>query len=268
MKLLQHDRPFLRQFESLGELHDFWATILHKAPDRFEMSFIEAPIDQRQALLDSFASLRDGFEFVRKKIKDERLLRVLEELVQMSFEFFTSGDRKRGIQALQECEGQIWPSQAIRLELIADAERRAFGDAQLFASVLPRRFHGEGSVKDLGEAQRALFDHAHAIAARHFRAHTEFKPMHHVRMSSGEVRELKLPSQKKIRAEVERLAQAGDIDGYIRTECVFLGILIHDIEERRRPHISARASVKDGTLREFRYFLDDPSIFPLEASDA
>lgn len=263
MKLPQHDRPFLCHFESLGELHDFWASILLKAPDRFEMSFINAPIDQHQALLDSFASLRDGFGFVGKKIKDERLLRVLEELLQMSFEFFTSGDRKRGIQALQECEGQIWPSQAIKLELIADAERRTFGEAQLFASVRPRRYDGEGSVKDLGEAQRALFDHAHAIAARHIRAHTEFKPMHHVRFASGDVRELKLPSQKKIRAEVERLAQTGEIDGYVRTEYVFLGVLIHDIEERGRPHISARASVKNDNLREFRYFLEDPMIFPL-----
>lgn len=268
MKIPQHDRPFLWEFESLGQFHDFWSTVLLKAPDKFEMSFIDTPIDQRQALLDAFESLRNGFSFVRAKLKDERLVRVLEELVQMSFEFYESGDRKRGIQALQECEGLIWPSQAIRLEVVAEAERRAFGDVKLFADVRPRRYDGEGSVDDLGNAQRALFDHAHTIAAKHIKAHSEFKPMHHVVTRSGEVRELKLSSQKKTRAEVERLVQMGEIDGYIRTEYVFLGVLIHDIEERGKPHVSARATVKNGELGKFRYFLDDPTMFPMEGSDA
>lgn len=268
MTIPQHDRPFLWEFESLGQLHDFWSSVVLKAPDKFEMSFIDTPIDQHQAFLDAFESLRGGFKFVRAKLKDERLVRILEELVQMSFEFFSTGERKRGIQALQECEGLIWPSQAIRLELVADAERRAFGEVQRFGDVRRRRYDGEGSAADLGQAQRALFDYAHAVATSHIRENSEFKPMYHVISRTGEVREVKQSSQKKIRAEIERLVKADEIDGFVRTEYVFLGVLIHDIEQRGKPHISARATVKDNKVGSFRYFLDDPTMFPLGAGDA
>ena len=264
---MQADRPFLRDFESLGQFHDFWSSILLSAPDKFHLSFLDTPIDQRQALLDSFETMRIGFAFVRRKVKDERLLRVLEELIQMSFEYYSSGDRKRGIQALQECEGLIWPSHSIRLKLAADAEQRAFGEIDLFRDIKPSRFEGEGTAADLGKGQRILFKHANHFAQNHILSQSEFKPAFHILRSSGEVKELKLSSQKKTLAEIVRLAEAGEISAYVRTEYVFLGLLIHDIEEREMPRVSARAKVKNHRVETFRYFLDDPTIFSLGGSD-
>jgi hypothetical protein len=174
-------RPFLQDFESLGKYHDFWTAVIFKAPDNFHFSFLKEPIDQRQALLDSFESLRRGFVFVRTKVKDDRLLRTLEELLRMSHEFYSAGDRKQGIRALQEGEGLIWPSHRIRLELVAEAQRRAFGAVQVFRDVKPRRFDGEGSVDSLGPGQRALFDSAQSramdtIRLRQERSLPRFKP--------------------------------------------------------------------------------------------
>lgn len=261
-------RPFQVTFESLGQYHDFWSTILLKAPDRFQRSWIAEPIDQKQALTDSFEMLRGGFRFVREKIKDERLLRVLEELIQMSFEAYSSGDAKRGARALQECEGLIWPSRAIRLELAAVAEQRAFGTVVTFANVKPRKFDGEGSLDDLGRGQRAMFDAAHARAESIIKADDGGKIFFYVLDSSGTVRELKQPSEKKTKAEIARLAKSHEIVAFVRTEIVFLSLVVHDIEERGHAHVSARGQIKERAIQSYRFFLDDPSVFPVEEADA
>ena len=260
-------RPFHHEFESLGQYHDFWATVLLDAPDKFELAWLKEPIDQRQALVDSFDSLRTGLRFVRAKLKDERLLRILEELIEISFEAYSSGDRKRGSRALQECEGLIWPSRSIRLEVAAEAEQRVFGKVETFAHVKPRRFDGEGTIAELGDNQRALLDVAHARAMAHIQRQESFKPFVYVIDASGTVRELKQPSEKQTRAELTRMAKASEMSAFVRTEFVLFGVLIHDLEERGRAHVSARASVKDFVLEPYRFFLDDPSTFSAE-SDA
>jgi hypothetical protein len=258
---MDRQRPFLQEFESLGQYHDFWVSVIFKAPDGFAYSFLKEPIDQRQALVDAFESLHRGLAFAKGKLKDERHLRVVSELLRMAYEYYVNGDRKKGIQALQEAEGLIWPSQRIRLELAATAEMRAFGDIQVFASVRPRRYDGEGSIDSLGPGQRDLFAAAQSRAVEELRLGRDFKPFTLVLDLQGKVSEIRQPSFKKVSAEVNRLVAVGEISATVRTELVLRGILIHDLEERDQPHVSARAPVKNFKLEAFRFFLDDPSIF-------
>jgi hypothetical protein len=254
-------RPFLQDFESLGHYHDFWASVVLNAPDRFELSFLPTPIDQGQALADAFESLQRGLTLAKSKLKDERLFTVVSELLRMSCEFYLAGDRKQGIRSLQEAEGLIWPSRRVRLELAAAAEQRAFGALQLFKDLPARRFDGEGSIENLGPGQRTLFVAAHARAMERIRLRQDFKRFVLVLNRQGDVIEIKQSSLKKAMAEVERLAAAAEISALVRTEFAAFGILVHDLEERGQPQISARALVADFELEPFRFFLDDPAVF-------
>ncbi len=265
---MDRKRPFFREFESLGQYHDFWVSVILKAPDGFSYSFLEEQIDQSQALIDAFQSLRQGLDFAKGKLKDERHLRVVSELLHMAYEFYVAGNRKKGIQALQEAEGLIWPSCRIRLELAAAAEMRAFGDIQVFTNVRPRRYDGEGSIDSLGPGQRDLFTTAQGRAMEELRIGRDFKPFTLVLDLQGKVSEIRRPSFKKVATEVNSLAEAGKISATVRTELVHGGILIHDLEERDQPHISARAPVRDFKPEAFRFFLDDPSIFSRRDGDA
>jgi hypothetical protein len=254
-------RPFLQDFESLGQYHDFWASVVLNAPDNFQLSFLPVPIDQAQALADAFESLHCGLPLANVKLKDERLCTVVSELLRMSHEFYLAGDRKQGTRSLQEAEGLIWPSRRIRLELAAAAEQRAFGATQLFKDLQARRFDGEGSIDSLGPGQRTLFDAAHSRAMEKIRQRQEFKRFVLALDRHADVIEVRQASFKKTMAEVERLAAAEEISATVRTEFVALGILVHDLEERGQPQISARAQVADFKVEPFRFFLDDPSLF-------
>ena len=255
-------RPFLKDFESLGQYHDFWAAVIFKAPDDFHYSFLPEPVDQSQALADAFESLQHGLRFAKAKIKDERRVEVVAELLRMSYEFYRANERKLAIRALQEAEGLIWPSQRIRLEIAAVAEKRAFGTVEMFQDVQPRKFDGEGSLSDLGPGQRKLLDFAWPLAKEIVAAGAEFKMSPYVVTSSGELFEVRTTSSKKARAEIQRLANSGEITASIRAD--FFGVLIFELEERGRPLISARAKWESGKFNEFRFFLDDPRIFPVE----
>lgn len=262
MQPFNPQRPFLKDFESLGQYHDFLATVIFNAPDDFNYSFLPKPVDQSQALADAFESLQHGLHFAKTKIKDERQIGVVAELLRMSYEFYHSNERKLAIRALQEAEGLIWPSRHIRLELAAVAEERAFGTVQTFKDVLPRKFDGEGSHAELGLGQRKLFDFAWALAKEKIATGADFKMFPYVVTSSGELLEVRLTSSKKARAEIQRLANAGEINASLRAD--FFGVLIFELEERGRPQISARAKWENGKFNDFRFFLDDPEIFPLE----
>ncbi|MGJ7497935.1 hypothetical protein ACSFA8_23050 [Variovorax sp. RT4R15] len=260
---LDATRPFKRDFDSVGDYHDFWVAVYSNAPDDFHYSFLPKRVDQKQALKDAFDSLERGLALVRSKVADERTLGVISALLTMSLGYFRANERKSGIRCMQEAEGMIWPSRAIRLERAADAERLAFGDVQLFKDLPARRFDGEGSISSLGAFQRILFDEAQRRALVFLKDRQSFKPFTLAAKGSGEVFEIKKPSQKKTTDELRRLVEVGEIDAFCRSELVLVGILIHDIEERGKPHISARAPVEDFKVQSFRFFLDDPSIFSL-----
>lgn len=255
------DRPFLRDFSSIGEFHDFWTSVTFKAPSDLHYSFLSTRVDQKQALLDAFDSLKRGLDLVTKKVADERTMGVLHALLEMARGYFQANDRKLALQCMQEAEGLIWKSQSIRLERAADAERLAFGDVQKFKDLPARRYDGEGTLETLGPGQRSLWDEAHKRALGHLKTQEQFKPFTLALNRAGEIFQLNRPSRKKTNEELKRLAEAGEIVAFSRTELVLLGILIHDFEEKEQPQVSARAQVKDYQLQAFRFFLDDPTIF-------
>ena len=263
MKPFSSSRPFLRDFESLGDYHDFWASVLLNAPDQLTYSFIKEPVDQVQALLDAFDSLHRGLPLARKKLSDERRYAVVQELLRMAYEFYSSGARKQGIAALQEAEGLTWPSQAVRLNYAAEAERRAFGAVTLFADVKPRRYEGEVTIDQLGRHQRTLFDAALSQTLRAVQEGQETCNFFLCCTTAGQVVEIKKPSRKKTMEDIHRRVATGELVGVVRAELVFLGVLVLDLEERAQPLVSARAPLKDRKLQAFRFFLDDPAIFPL-----
>ena len=99
----------MRKYETLGRWHDSWASLVLSAPDRFrEIRSNALFINQKKALRDAFDDIRANFDFARRKLKDERLIRIAEELIEMSLEAYLAGDSKKGAHALQECEGMIW----------------------------------------------------------------------------------------------------------------------------------------------------------------
>lgn len=262
-------RHFQRTFESLGQYHDFWAVVLMRAPDQFRVSWSSEKIDQKQALEDCYQSLRTGFEFVEKRIKDKRLLGVLRELIEMAFEAYRAGDEKRANRLLQECEGLIWPSQSIGTAFAGEAERRAFGDIVLFPEAKPPRFDREGTASDLGPRQRLLLDHVRELCADLLGAKVSFEPMTHVLNGSGEIEQVTQRSRKRTMQVVAVRVAEASIDASATTEIVLSGgsgVLIHDLEERGFPRVSVRCLVENYRVQTFRYHLEDPKIFPLPSA--
>jgi hypothetical protein len=94
----------MRTIESVGQYHDLWSWVILNAPDDFR-GFNEEPVDQKQALREAFDDLRAGFRFARQKIKNERLARIAQELIEMSYDAYSIGDMKTGAHILQECAG-------------------------------------------------------------------------------------------------------------------------------------------------------------------
>ena len=263
MKTFSAQRPFRCDFESLGDYHDFWVKVQSCAPDDLTYSFLEEPVDQVQALVDAFDSLHGGLTLAKKKLKDEHRYRIAEELLRMAYDFYSSGARKQGIACLQEAEGLIWPSQSIKPNFVAEAERRAFGKATLFADVKPRRYEGEVTLEQLGQQQRSLFNAARDRTIRAIQEGHESCSFFIASTTAGAVVEVKKPSRKKTLEEIRRRVADAEIVALVSAELVFLGVLVLDLEERNKPLVSARASLKDGKLQAFRFFLDDPVIFPL-----
>jgi hypothetical protein len=262
-------RYFQRAFESAGQYHGFWAVVLLRAPDQFRVSWSSEKIDQKQALEDCYETLRTGFKFVEKRIKDDRLLGVLRELIEMAFEAYRAGDQKRGNRLLQECEGLIWPSQSFGTAFAGEAERRAFGDVVLFPEAKPPKFDREGTANDLGPRQRLLLNYVDALCASLLDAKVSFEPMTHVLNRRGEIEQIKQRSRKKTMQVVAERATEAAIDASATTELGLSGgsgNLIHDLEERGLPRVSVTCLVEDYRVQTFRYHLEDPKIFPLPSA--
>ncbi len=111
--------------ETLDDYRSVFEMLVRRAPDKF-VPIGDEVIDQGQALRDGFDDLREGTHFVRKEIGDERRLRIVQELIEMSFEAYESGDSKAGANILQEAKGMVWSERALPARYAAEAERRAF----------------------------------------------------------------------------------------------------------------------------------------------
>ena len=264
MKLLSASRPFLVELDSLGDYHAFLGTVLFRAPDDLAFASLDGPVDQTQALADAFESLKRGLVLAKSKLKDERRQRIAQELLVMAFDFYTAGEKKNGIAALQELEGLIWPSRSVRQYLVAEAERRAFGHAVLFAAVKPRRYDGEVTRDRLGPRQLSLLEAAQARTLRAIQeGHREGFKICLVCTSTGQIDEVRASSKKKLLEKIRRRVDAAEVLAVVRAELVFLDLLVLDIEEQNQALVSARSTLKNGELEGFRFFLDDPVIFPV-----
>jgi hypothetical protein len=259
------------QFETLGQYHDAWATIILFAPGSFT-TFDGDPVpDQAAALAEAFGQVRGGFALVRKKIKDERLLAVLQELVDMSQEAYSAGDTKRGAHVLQECEGLIWPSRRGQLKYAVEAEQRRFGELHLFKDVRVSPYPCEGAAADLGPCQAKLFECAREHSRPFVEANEPFKALAWVMHADGSIHQVRAPSQKKLLAYFQQAAASGNAVAYASAYFPFgsfKGLLSIVVEEANRPRAEIISLVEDGVVEAPRFHLHESQVFTQPAADA
>lgn len=258
------------RFESLGQWHDFWAVILLSAPDDFmeydEKSTEMAKVpDQAVALKDAYETLISGFHFAHRKLKDEQLIRIVRELIEMAFEAYRAGDRKRGNHTLQEAEGMIWAGSRLPVKYAAEAERRIFGAVTRYKYVRVSPYPFEGTRSDLGPAQEALLQTAERHCQSHLNANKEFKYFGWVHYPDGTIEQIKAPSRKKLQQHFRERAEARQIDGAALAELVISavsGLIVFHLHEQDRPHVRAIAKTNQWRYEPLRFHLEDPSISP------
>jgi hypothetical protein len=258
---------FSSDFESLGQYHDHWASIVLYAPDRFQ-DLDGNPVDQRAALEEAYEVLRSGFEFVVRKVNNPRQIRIMRELIEMSYEAYLAGDTKMGAHALQECEGLIWPSRSSKLKYVVEAERRAYGDVQTYADVTVSPYPYEGTESDLTPTELQLYAEAHRRCLEFFARQEDFKPFVLVLTAAGGVSQLKQQSWKKTKELIQSMVGEGESTGFVRSE-VFVsgmsGVLTHTIETKDRPQISIRSLVQNYVCEPAHFHLDDPIVLQAAA---
>lgn len=273
----------MRTFETLGEYHDYWSLVLLSAPDNFrDVKLGLAPAaDQQQALASAFGHLRSGFHFVHKKLKNERLARVIEELIEMSSAAYAAGDSKSGAHLLQEAEGLIWPSRRAGIKHAVEAERRAFGENVLYRDVVVSPYPYEGSSSDLSPEQMELLHLAERWCRTYQAQQRDFKYFSWVLDSAGAVRRTSsepkedhhaiLPPAQRLlgHKRLRELGHTGAIQACVLMEIVGplgSGIVNYELEQRGRPRLSARQIFNRGaggiTYEPMRFHLEDPQFFP------
>jgi len=253
---------YSRNFESLGQYHDFLATILVSAPDKFR-SWDDRLVNQQVTLNAAFDTLRSGFHFAERKVKDARTVRILRELIEMSYEAYVKGDAKTGAHTLQEYEGMIWPSYRQPVKYAVEAERRAFGELEMYADVIVSPYPFEGTEQDLSPEQSKLYAVATARCLTYFDRREDFKPFVLLLETEGAVRELKFRSWKSAQTEIRDLAVHGQIICFARTEVVasgMSGLVIYTLESTGKPQVSARALVKNYSVEPPKFHLDQPVV--------
>lgn len=223
----------------LSEYHDTLASVLLQSPDQFT-SFDGAPVDQQKALREAFEVLQDTFPLVEKKLKEEYLAAILRELLGMAYEFFSNGDERNGMYALQEFEGAIWPSRNVPPRHAPDAERRAHGTLKRYTGVTPNPYPYQGSIEDMGESQRQLFN---AVLRAYEEGSDTLQPgkEHNWLLGLDAIaRKFNARSRKAAMARFTQELSTCTSLAALRATNVLGTLLIFDIEEPRRPRISIR----------------------------
>jgi hypothetical protein len=250
------------RFQTLGQYHDAWSTVLLFAPDDFRSFDVdEKPIDQRARLDSEFSDLRDGFHFAEKKLKDARMSRICRELLDMSYEAYVSGDAKLGAHTLQECEGLIWKGRQLPVKYAVEAERRAFGDLLLFKDVVISPYPYEGTEQDLGDVQRLLWKHADRISSAQLEESAGFKT-YWAMQNDGSIHEMKVKSGKEAKRQWEEGIASGKVIGAAYAQLlVGGGLLIYHVEQAGKPLIAIMNLFRDGVRNPPRFHLNDPVLF-------
>jgi hypothetical protein len=250
----------LTSFESLGQYHDFWATVVLCAPDNFR-SVDGSPVNQQTELRSSFETLKKWFPLAERKFKDPRLIGVLRELLVMAEEAYVAGEEKRGAHILQECEGLIWPSRAGDLKYVVEAEERAFGGLELFRDVFVSPYPYEGSITDLGERQRTLFSLSSADCDSMFRLQEDFKWHLWILATDGTTRREKPKSWRKAEEMIKAGFASGTIGAYCKAELSFGGfggLLTYTLEEPSKPRVRAIGIMRNWKHDPLRFHLENP----------
>jgi hypothetical protein len=250
----------LTSFESLGQYHDFWATIVLCAPDNFR-SVDGLPVNQQAELRASFETLRKWFFLAEKKFKDQRFVGVLRELLVMAEGAYAAGNKKRGAHILQECEGLIWPSRAGDLKYVVEAEERAFGSLELFRDVFVSPYPYEGTIEDLGEGQRTLLDLANAECESRFGRMEDFKWLLWVLAADGNARREKPKSWRRAEQMIGDGFATRTIAAYCKAELSFGGfggLLSYTLEEPSKPRVHAVATMHNWSHDPLRFHLENP----------
>lgn len=257
----------MRLFETLGHYHDHLRHIMFSAPDGFpEYDWDPRRMTQRKRFDEAYERLLAGSGLAEKRLKDGRQVGIWRELLKMAHEAYLAGDRKRGAHILQEAEGLVWTSQAVRPKHAVEAERRAFGDLLLYRDVVLSPYPCEGTEADLGEVQRQLWRHAVAEVER---LSDGLEPL--VRSwtmaCDGTVRVVTGRSRKAMLQTVRDGAADGSFVGWARAELLpGGGLLCVDVEQAGRARVSVRALTQQDGSVVTRFHLEDPDLF--SAADA
>lgn len=242
--------------KEFSHYHDFLVCVMLQSPNDFTSSD-EGPVDQPKALKEAFETLQEAFPLVEKKLKDDYLSAVLRELIQMSYGFFSAGDIRNGIYALQEVEGTVWPSRRVPPRHAPDAERRVYGELQRYAGVTPNPYPYEGSAEDMGKFQRQLFEAvltAYESGSESLHADTE----HHWLLGVDSV--TRRTSERSKKAAVARLTQELSTSSSLaalRAVNVCGDLLIYDVEEAGRPRISVRGKPEVLRAGKLNFIVDE-----------
>jgi hypothetical protein len=272
----------LRSYQSLADFHDGMVALTLKAPDNFkDLTTWTLVHDQQGALRDEFERLRSGFHFAERRLKNEHLSLIARELIDMAQAAYLAGDKKTGAHTLQECEGLIWPSRALRPKYAVEAERRVFGEITLYKGAVISPYPYEGSASDLGPDQATLLALAERWCRRYQSERKDFLYFSWVMANDGAISRTSVlpkedehtvlqPVQKSF--GYKRLKELGD-SGSIRA-CVLVqrslgadqGLVSYDLEQAGRPRVSARQLYKleagQMLYETMRYHLEDPQLFP------
>lgn len=257
------------RFESLGQWHGFWSVVLLSAPSGFTeydttaSAMVRVP-DQAAALNDAYETLLSGFHFAERKLKDEQLIRIVRELIDMAFEAYRAGDGKRGNHTLQESEGMIWTGSQLPVKYAVEAERRAFGAIVRYKDVRVSPYPFEGTWDDLGPAQKLLLATAEAHCRRYLEGKREFKYFGWVHLQNGVIEPVSAPSRKKLRQRFEERVKNREITGAAMAELVISavsGLIVFHLHEQGRPLTEAIARTNNWASEGLRFHLNDPTIF-------
>jgi|GEM_PF-1232690 len=272
----------MRDFESLGQYHDLWAVVVLSAPNNFR-GINDEPVDQIVELKNAFDGIRGNFHLTKKNISDDRLYRIAQELVEMSYEAYVAGDAKTGAHILQECEGMIWRSRTQDVKYRVEAERRVFGEIVTFAGIRISPYPYEGAIGDLGNDQATLLEIARTYVEHYLSKWRDFRFFAWIMEADGSVKRISSspkeddttvlkPVQKSISAcfrQAKALAESGKIRACVVMEIIAPqgdGLVCYDLEQKGFPRVSARQIFKlqkgpSHTFDAMRFHIEEPQVF-------
>ncbi|MEQ5836378.1 hypothetical protein, partial [Marinobacter sp. NFXS9] len=100
----------------------FLSKVLLGAPDDLKEDYL-SPKDQL-TLETAYLVLRKGLIVVKSRIRSEEKMRILDEMLVISYEAFLAGEEKKARYTLQEIMGIIWPSVRMRSKYEQEAKVR------------------------------------------------------------------------------------------------------------------------------------------------